>query len=342
MKRILTRGWWCLAALWLPAVALDTATELRAQEAVPVYAGERGRAPLSQWLDSTSLVSYDRAGARRILGIIRESDHAFDGFISPQTNVLLFEDPRTVTEARGHFVNQWIPNGNAVYPTGGDAQYVAMQVRVALTERLSIIATKDGYIWLNGAGGPAQQTNGVADLVAGLKYNVVRNPATQTVLSLGGVVEAPVGDQQVFQGFGTQFHVFASGGQKLNFLPVNAHWLSASGLRVPANTSLQTQMIYWSNQWDVEVFRGLYGTFSANWFHWLSSGNNFPGLTFEGGDLFNLGSGQVAGTDIVTLGWGARYKPNGNREFGVAYENPVSQQRGLMASRIYVDAIFRF
>jgi hypothetical protein len=286
-------------------------------------------------------VTRDRYGVKHLFGFIRESDHAFDGFISPQTNVLLFEDPRTLTEARAHFVNQWIPNGNPVFTQGGTAQYAALQIRAAITERLSIIATKDGYIWLNGVGNPALQTSGVADLAAGLKYNVIRNPETQTLLSVGGVVEAPLSGTQVFQGFGTQIHMFATGGKKLN-LPVNSHWISGAGLRVPTNNNLQSEMIYWSNQWDVEVVRHVYGTFSANWFHWLSSGNNFPGLNFEGGDLFNLGSGQVAGTDIVTLGWGTRYKPNGNREFGVAYENPVTQQRGLMASRIYVDAIFRF
>src|SRR5581483_4681683 len=106
-------------------------------------------------------------------------------------------------------------------------------------------------------------------------------------------------------------------------------------------TSLLTQMMWFSNQWDAEVVDHIFATFSCNWYHWLNSGTNLP-LSFEGGDLFNLGSTNVAGSDIVNLGVGGRWKPNRNREFGTAYEFPVSAQHGLLAARIYVDAIFRF
>lgn len=37
---------------------------------------------------------------KRLLGLIAPSDHCFDDFISPMTNPVFFEDPRTLTEAR--------------------------------------------------------------------------------------------------------------------------------------------------------------------------------------------------------------------------------------------------
>lgn len=53
-----------------------------------------------------------RSNNGRLLGFIGRSDRAFYYFISPQSNPLLFEDPRTLSEVRAHFVNQWIPNNN--------------------------------------------------------------------------------------------------------------------------------------------------------------------------------------------------------------------------------------
>lgn len=42
-------------------------------------------------------------GNGRLLGFIGRSDDAFYYFISPQSNPLLFEDPRTLSEVRVHF-----------------------------------------------------------------------------------------------------------------------------------------------------------------------------------------------------------------------------------------------
>jgi len=75
-------------------------------------------------------------------GLIKPSDHCFDDFISPMTNPVFFEDPRTLTEARGIFLQHKIPAA----ALGEDAQLYAVQLRAALSERLSLIATKDGYI----------------------------------------------------------------------------------------------------------------------------------------------------------------------------------------------------
>ena len=87
---------------------------------------------------------------RRLLGLIAPSDPCFREFISPLTNPLFFEDPRTLTEARTIYAHQWIPAANPVFG-GGQAQYVATQMRAALTKRLSLIATKDGYFWIDPA-----------------------------------------------------------------------------------------------------------------------------------------------------------------------------------------------
>ncbi len=274
----------------------------------------------------------------RLLGFIGQSDRAFYYFISPQSNPLLFEDPRTVSEVRAHFVNQWIPNNNPVF-LGGTAQYVALQARVALTERLSFIATKDGYIWLNPTNPAVGNPEGFADVAGGLKYNLIRNPATQTIVSAGFTYDFIDGARRVFQGNGNgEFNVFLTGGRE--FFEV-FHWMGNSGLRLPLDTNARSSMYWSSHAFDVMLTRRLYLTTQFNWFHWFESGGALP-VDFEGSDLFNLGSNNVAGNDLVTQSVGTRFKFGRYHETGIAYELPLTQRKDLMEGRFYFDVILRY
>ena len=275
----------------------------------------------------------------RLFGLIAPSDRCFSEFVSPITNPLFFEDPRTLTEARVIFANHWIPDSNPVFQ-GGNVQYFATQLRAALTDRLSIIATKDGYIWLDSNNEAAiPDEDGWADVAAGLKYNLIRDPDNQTLLSAGLTYELDVGTNHVFQGEGDgEFHLFATGGQQIGD---RMHVLSASGFRLPVDTDARSQMWYWSNHVDYEVVDRWYALLEINWFHWMQSGNALP-VNFEGGDLFNLGSTDVAGNNIVTLGVGAKKRFGDMHELGVGYEFPVTDRKDVLQSRLYLDLILRY
>lgn len=279
-------------------------------------------------------------GGDKLFGIFAPTDPCFTKFVSPITNPLFFEDPRTLTEIRTIFANHWVPSSNPVF-LGGSAQYFAVQVRAALTERLSIIANKDGYIWINSNNEAAVPDNdGWADVAAGLKYNVVRDPENQFLLSSGFTYEIDSGSHQVFQGRGDgEFHLFASAGK--GFLCDRAHYVTGSGFRLPTDTTARSQMWYWSNHVDYEVKNGWYGVLEANWFHWMNSGGALP-VSFEGGDLFNLGSTDVAGNNIVTMGVGAKKRFGGKHELGVGYEFPLTDRKDILQSRLYLDLIVRF
>lgn len=274
-----------------------------------------------------------------LCGIIKSSDSCFDDFISPITNPLFFEDPRTLTEIRPIYASHWIPNSNPVFE-GGNVQYLAAQIRIALTERLSIIATKDGYIWLNSENEDVvPDEEGWADIAAGLKYNLIRDPASQLLLSAGLTFELDAGNHEVFQGRGDgEFHFFATSGKGFGD---NAHLLSAVGYRQPTDTTARSTMWYWSSHLDYEILKSWFALVEANWFHWSKSGEALA-VNFEGGDLFNLGATDVAGNDIVTLGVGGRKKFGKMNELGMAYEFPVTSRKDLFQSRLYVDFILRF
>jgi hypothetical protein len=89
------------------------------------------------------------------------------------------------------------------------------------------------------------------------------------------------------------------------------------------------------------VGRGWYALMEYNWYHYLESGGNgIPGV--EGGDLFNFGSTDVAGNDIVTGAFGAKFKPDCHTEIGVAWELPLTERRDVLESRLTFDYIYRY
>jgi hypothetical protein len=285
---------------------------------------------------SDSVVSCDPGccQARKIFGrgIIKQSDHQFDCFISPMTNPIFFEDPRALTEARPIFVHHKVP----LAAGSGSVNLYAVQLRARLSENVSLIATKDGYF---------TSTNpivddGWADLAAGLKFNLVRNVEKQRLLSAGFTFEMPTGEASALQNNGDgELNLFTSWGMQLG---CRAHWISATGLRQPMNTTDESTSMYWSNHFDYRVRRGLYLLTEGNWYNWTKSGVDGPIPGIEGLDVINLGSPNVTGNDIVTGAVGVKLKPNGHNEVGFAFEFPLTERRDILDNRITADWIIRY
>jgi len=276
--------------------------------------------------------------SEKLLGLVSRTDYCFNDFISPISNPLFFEDPRQLSEARLIYAHHIIPDSAPVL-RGGDVNYYAMQLRARLTDRLSLIATKDGYIELDSPG--TGHVEGWADVAAGLKYTVFRNPERKFLLSTGMVYEIDMGRHEVFQGGGDgEFHFFLTGGKQFG---CRTHWISGAGVRIPTNHTDRSQMAYWSNHFDYQFTNMVYGLVEFNWFHWLRSGNGDLGTDgFEGLDLMNLGSTNVAGNDIVSCCVGSKLKPYRNVEIGAGWEFPLTQRDDILEDRFYADFILRF
>ncbi|MEM6473964.1 MAG: hypothetical protein AAF802_30715 [Planctomycetota bacterium] len=293
----------------------------------------------SMGCDSASGCSTDRF----LAGLIRPSDRCFDDFISPMINFVHFEDPRNLTELRPIFVNHWVPDtiGNNV-PAGGTIQLLAAQFRVALTERLSLIGVKDGYIWdsTNGALDTLLD-DGWASVTAGLKYNLLRDTQSGTLFSLGGTYEIPIGSQDALQDIGDgEFHLFATGGQR--FAGGNAHLLSAFGWRTPVDDAVQSESVHWSSQFDVKLTDSVYLLTGLAWWHWTDSASAGIPLGVAGQDLFNLSASDVDGNNLVTQNVGLKYKPCRSTELGIAYEFPLTEFKDVIESRLQTEIIFRY
>ena len=263
--------------------------------------------------------------------LIQPTDACYDDFISPITNPVFFEDPRNLTEARLIFLNHKVP----LAAGGGDVQLYALQIRAALSERLSLIATKDGYIVSQNP----VVGDGWADISAGLKYLLFADPCAQQLASAGVVYEIPIGTHDAQQDNGDgMFDLFLSGGSQIG---CNGHWIGAGGFVLPTDDEANSTWCYISNHFDYEFHPGIYALTEFNWYHWLESGGNgIPGI--EGGDLFNFGSTGVAGNNIVTGAFGLKYKPSCDTEIGVAWELPLTERRDVLENRITADWIVRY
>lgn len=265
-----------------------------------------------------------------------ESDHCFDGFINPITNPVLSKDPRSSTYARLLFINNNIPGSSPF--GGGDLQAYAMQVNIALTERLAFTADKDGYAQLSPkAGGNA---SGWLNLAAGLKYTLIRDVENQFLFATGLLYEMPSGSEAVFQSQGggifTPYITYAKEfGEDWHFMGTHGY---SFGVDQTANSSF----FYHSLHLDREFFDWFYPLVELNWFQYTQGGDVLPRAIGEGDGLINFGTQGMAGRQMLSLAVGAAAKLTHNIEAGAAYEIGVSGYKGVLNNRIVCELILRY
>jgi hypothetical protein len=79
----------------------------------------------------------------------------------------------------------------------------------------------------------------------------------------------------------------------------------------------------------------------TNWYHYTKGGEKRMD-NFEGADLFNLGSSEVGGHNIVTAAAGFRFKFTEGFQTGLVFEAPFIGTKDLERWRVVFDLIFRF
>jgi hypothetical protein len=263
------------------------------------------------------------------------SDHAFDDFISPVTNPVWFEDPRSLTQVRGVFINQQIPEDSIL--GGGDFQVYGMQAWLALNERFSIVAPKDGFVTLQADGIPHQ--DGWADIATGFKYVFIRDECERFLLTGGLIYEWAQGSREVFQGNGDGvWNFFLSTGKGIG----GGHFLGTVGWHLPNDGGQESESLFYSLHLDYEVCDGWYPLWELNGIHYTESGTRLPGVNVEGGDLINLGAGDVAGNDFVSMAVGLAKVFSPHLILSGAWEFPVTGREDLFDNRVTVTLTWRY
>jgi hypothetical protein len=300
-----------------------------------------------------------------------ERDARFDGFTNPMTMPYLFEDPFITTNAQ--FVGIWhdFPKNGAL--NVGQAGVMALQLRVAITNKLAFIATKDGLVFYDsdtakvGKFFPTHPNAkkkligdevGFTDVTAGFKYAIVELPEHNFILTPAIRYEIPIGNRDVFQGRGDGV-----------FIPsVSAAWgwedfhvVANLGGQVAVNTDKDSDSVFYNLHLDYAIHEMFVPFISVNGMSWTRSGDgstkvqtrignvplkdaqNLLGTgRFEGADYGNLGSTGVTGQDLVTMAWGVRLPLTKNISLGGAYERALEGKRNLFKQRVTFSTMYEF
>jgi hypothetical protein len=281
----------------------------------------------------------------------------FENARRPISNPTLFDLALPTSNLHPIFMYHRLPetvNSTAgPLPMGGDVQVYALQFEIALNERLSIVATKDGYVDINPDTRPLwSDESGFANLAGGLKYAFILDPESCTAVSGTLTFEFPTGNHDVFQGEGDgAANLIVSGLKMWDRLQL----AGGAGVHLPFDGQMATTS-FLSGHLSYETCRWFIPLVEVNWHHVLETGNGRPNFfsqagglvpvvaTFEGMDLLNFGASNASqNRDFVTAAIGFRSRITDDLDLGFAYEFPLTDEEdGIMDDRFTLDAVWRF
>lgn len=273
----------------------------------------------------------------------------FGGMHKPIVQPYLFEDPFVTTGLYPYYVYHEFPDRSALQ--GGEVHVAAAQLRVAITDRVGFIATKDGYTWARPDNALLDDTQGTMNLGGGLKVAVLQDREAGYIVS--GILrfETTTGTTDSFQGHGDGM-VLPSVAAAWDLGRVNV--IGDLGAQIPFDQGTQSTSLFYHLYADLELHPRLQPFVQLSGLTWVSSGDGsipvrLKGGTelpldtvqavlgtgpFEGADVMNLGSKGVDGLDLWTAAIGAHVPITERLTFSVAYERPFSHHKGIFKQRV--------
>lgn len=258
-------------------------------------------------------------------------------YVPPLVNPLFNETPYITTEARPLHMHYDLPN--QFLTNGGSIDVTAVELRVALTERLGFIASKDGFVFADFAA-VLPDDNGFANISLGFKYAVLSRPKEQAILTVGIEYEPPTGGVQTAgidlqQGGDGFIDFFVTGAKAWDRFGIQG----SIGYNHAIDGDHDNSMIHYSLHADYELFPGFFPIIELNGFTNVSNGTRTVG-DFAGFDLINFGTTD-AGT-VVTLAGGARYRLNDHVQFGLGYEAPITNREDIINWKVVFDVVLTY
>lgn len=286
-----------------------------------------------------------------------------EGSVMPMSFPFLFEDPYITTGTNAVGIWHEFPSESVFWD--GDLSVVALQARLAITDRLAFIATKDGFGWMD-ADNPVLDVNddsGFFNITAGFKYAVWKweEDGAGAILTPSLRYEIPLGQKAVFQ------HDSDDDGILIPALSAGYHddgWhvLGNVGGQWGIDRDVSSSSIFYNVHVDhafpvseTGLLRFVVPFVELNGIHYVRSGDGsrlvktrlgsvplkagrqLLGIApFEGVDVMNLGADAIAGGNLVTMAWGLRLPVGDGLSFGASYERPLSTRKDLFEQRVTV------
>jgi len=265
-------------------------------------------------------------------------------YVPPLTFPYFNESAQIRNEIRPLYFYNHIPDDFVSvggFKTGGDLHAFTVQGRAAITDRLAILVTKNGYADVH-FDELLPSDDGALNFAFGAKYAALLLPEHDTYLTGGLKYEAPSGAIESgnidLQGGGDGFFdLFVS------FESALWHRLgvqTSSGFYMAVDPDHDATSFHASLHVDYEVVRGLFGVVESNVMTTLDEGGRTDSSvlgSFEGYDVVSFGS-TSAGT-VATLGLGARYRLGRYTLFGLVYELPVTARQDIVGFRLGCDLV---
>lgn len=287
------------------------------------------------------------------------------GHIAPMSMPYLFEDPYITTDLNLVGIYHNFPSDSVF--NGGEAGVIALQARVALTDRLAFIATKDGFM-VNRPDHPwLKNEDGFMNISGGFKYAVIDDRESGIIVTPSLRVEVPVGNADVFQGTGKGVFI---PGVSFGWGPKDTHLIGDIGAQLPVDGDHNSSSVYYNLHLDQAIrTQFIPGAdfvvpfIELNGMVWVDSGDGSTkvdlkappapaqhvplktaqnilhgaGVTrdhrFEGADVANLGSSGMAGEQLITFAWGVRVPLRNGISTGFSYERAISQRKDIFEQR---------
>lgn len=251
-------------------------------------------------------------------------------FVHPLTTPYYHEDSFVTSDVRAWFVHHDFPSAGVI--DGGYARDYAVQLRLAITPQLQLVAYKDGYLDFDAG---LLDDAGYNDIAAGLKWNFLQDWENQMHAAVGVGYELPLGDPGILQNddeirawasFNKGFDKLHLGGTVNVLFPVGDEDALGDSTRLIWNLHAD----YYVNEWFSPVIE-------ASGFHVLDRGEEV--VPFSGVDVLDLGGGG----DVITLGFGAEVRPMDNLAVRCAYELPLTDDdNDLYGWRITASVVYSF
>jgi hypothetical protein len=268
----------------------------------------------------------------------------------PISQPFLFEDPFITTGIYPYYIYHEFPGDSAL--GGGNVHAVALQARIAITDRLAFIATKDGYAWENPGSPLLDDQTGYFNIAGGLKYAIIQRPEDNFILSTSLKIEVPSGSKSIFEG--------AGGG--VVFLPsVSAAWgwnklhlIGDVGGQAGTDSDVYGSQFFFHAYADYTVHKHFQPFIQFSGQQYIGSGagerpvklnigatldmatvRSVLGLdSFEGVDLHNLGNDGVGGNFISIFAVGTHFPINKHVTWSVSYELPITGREDIHDQRV--------
>lgn len=253
-------------------------------------------------------------------------------FVAPVTSPYYNENSFVTNDVRAWFVYHKF-NADALGADSSATDY-AVQVRVALLDRLQLVAYKDGYLDLDGA----VNSEGWNDLAAGLKYQFVHDDEEHLYAAAGLGYEFRTGESNALQN-DSEVRGWASvdkGWDKFHAGATLNYRVSTSGKNDDNGNS---DVFSWHLRADYRVTDYFSPVAEINGYHIVRDSGT--GIALNGADVLNLGATNADGT--VSAGLGVEFRTGPDIAVRAAYEVPLTtNDSDLFGTRLTFSLVYSF